>query len=192
MLMVQIWHFSVRSSGPDATSPSDGNRPGGTFEIPSRSQIRPAKTSLLRRDVHAGRAPARKAARMRRRANVSKILSWLFTTRDLIQRGARHHFDQGHQFDTSNVQVGMPFPHEGDSLMQIGRRDLFYRRLTFPIRNAGELIQTGFAGAASPRPKSSLRLGCSLGTWFGHVRQHRLIYPTESKSKRADFNEIAT
>jgi hypothetical protein len=38
------------------------------------------------------------------------------------------------------------------------------------------------------RPKSGLSgVGRSLGTCSGHVRQHRLIYPGESKSQRAEL-----
>jgi hypothetical protein len=80
----------------------------------------------------------------------------------------------------------MPFPHVGNGLTQVACRYSFYRRFAFAIGNAGELIQAGFAGAAAARSKSSLRrAGCSPGMCSGHVRQHRLIYPEESKSKRA-------
>ena len=50
----------------------------------------------------------------------------------------------------------MPFPHVGNGLMQVSRRDPFYGWLAFPNHNAGELIQAGFAGAAAARPESSL------------------------------------
>jgi len=45
----------------------------------------------------------------------------------------------------------MPFPHVGDSLKQVKRRDPFYLRFAVVMRLTGELIQTGFAGAAAPQ-----------------------------------------
>lgn len=63
-----------------------------------------------------------------------------------------------HSFDAQEVQVGLPFPHVGDSLADHSPRSFL---------EVG-LIQAGFAGATLVRPKYSVRgMRYLLGTCLG-------------------------
>jgi hypothetical protein len=80
-------------------------------------------------------------------ARVSPLLP-VGSKNELVERESGQHFDHGRQLDTQNVQVGMPFPHVGDGLMQVTCRHSFYRRFAFASRNRRRCVPVEIQSAA--------------------------------------------